>query len=100
MIYVVPMEKYQRCLICGNYFVTEKGESSDEENCSDLEICPDKFPICPEKISNEICPECNFKEYLCCAVLGEYIPVVSNNKSVCAGCKSGYFESVATDGRL
>lgn len=69
------MEKYQRCLICGNYFVTEKDEESD---------C-------------EICSTCDFKEYLCCAVLGEYIPVVSNNKSVCVKCRSEYFECTVAD---
>lgn len=67
---VMPMEKYQRCLICGNYFVTEKDEVSD---------C-------------EVCSTCDYKEYLCCAVLGEYIPVVSDNKSVCAKCRAEYFE--------
>ena len=69
------MEKYQRCLICGNYFVTEKDEESD---------CV-------------ICSTCDFKEYLCCAVLGEYIPVVSNNKSVCVKCRSEYFECTVAD---
>lgn len=64
------MEKYQRCLICGNFFVTEKSELSD---------C-------------EICPACDFKEYLCCAVLGEYISIVPDNKSICANCRTEYFE--------
>lgn len=64
------MEKYQQCLICGNFFVTEKDEVSD---------C-------------EICPVCDFTQYVCCAVLGEYIPIVSDNKSICANCRSEYFK--------
>ena len=62
------MENYQRCLICGNYFVT------NIENQNDLEICS----------------VCEFKKYYRCFVCGEYFSDCLEDKIVCTKCHSEY----------
>ena len=64
------MENYQRCLICGTFFVAEKNEQADLV----------------------ICSVCEFKKYRRCFVCGEYISVESEDKIECTKCNSKYLD--------